>query len=35
MIFIFAGAEVKDQKVIGGQQKMFLAAAHIERVQGV
>jgi hypothetical protein len=35
MIFIFAGAEVEDQKVIGGQQKMFRAAAHIERVQGV
>jgi hypothetical protein len=35
MIFIFAAAEVEDQKVIGGQQKMFLAAAHIERVQGV
>jgi len=35
MIFIFAAAEVEDQKVIGGQQKMFLAAANIERVQGV
>lgn len=35
MVFIFAPAEVEDQKIIGGQQKMFLAAAHIECVQGV
>jgi len=35
MIFIFAAAEVEDQKIIGGQQNMFLAGTHIERMQGV
>jgi hypothetical protein len=35
MISVFAAAEVKDQQIIGGQQEIFLARAHVERVQRV
>ena len=33
MIFVFAQAEVENQDIIGRQQKIFFASAHVERVQ--
>jgi hypothetical protein len=35
VIFVFAQAEVKHHKSIGGQQETFLAGAHVEHVQRV